>query len=906
MAKKILGNLQVGRYASSQGRNLTRSVEGANFSTSGSLEIDSYTQDEFNKIISVLPLSHYGSFSFLPAGVYGSFEGASDVPAYRYRKIQVEDDGTLLILRSGTNGAKRALYYSYMNNILSTTDLNTSINSNREYKPGYFGSTYTAKMAYASDAKIVSGLAFDSSNAQYIFISWTNGTLNDTQHVGSIVPIATLMPNGGTVRFVMTGNTNIYFFVENSASTNLILEMRSIPISQVLASATTLTVTEYQNWTNTTFYGRTVSNSNIVLNERKTDTTAATFPYAVVPASTTGTEPYMTGVDLYAAQTSTGIIRLRVVGDMWCTTASRSIRPKHSYSILLNPTTKVSTLEDFSGSGTPITITDPGSGSSLVATGQTISVDPITTNNGNRGNLVMGYYYFDNGTTIAIGTENLGTSPTKIQRAVYPSATSVYDTLRVRQHSNSADWVSGSMKTAFGSTVGSEVMGFEWLPNSHYKVCSYDGNSVFRNSVNQYVPGPTYSFGSVSLGTINGFQPTTNRVFAGTTPNERIFISTISGSTVTTNGGVLIENYKTTTPLSYDQNMVGTGTISINSSLLTSFKTQRLNAATLPIDQTNKTNITVYIPQQTDCPAFALISGVTPTLTNYLQIVEVNVNARSGTISTLTFKRLVHESVGSAYGGIAADATYGVQGSSVGITIYDAGTFYMIGGVDPYVYKTQGDTNSTTWRAKVTKSTQQMDDFVVSGTYQAHTSSSGQLPWAVPGVGFGYIDFSRNADDDRVRVIFQPVGTTLAQYNAWADNGSPILLASQDVAQGFILYFTEPTPVLLSGKSFTMPIQNIDLTTVKANPANTTFNIYVIMQEGLAKYIASETVIAETGTSAYNTFWIGTVTTNNLQIDTITIYKRSRLDVFGTSLEAAGSSIPVSYGLPTGSGTINW
>lgn len=905
MTKQVKGSLQVGRYGTVQSKNLVRSLNSTEvFDANGNLELDAYTDDEFQKIISVLPLSHYGSFSFLPAGVYGSFEGASEVPAYRYRRIHVENDGTLLILRSGTNGAKRSLYYSYLNNILTTTNLNTAINTNREYKPGYFGSTYTGKMCFASDSRVVSGLAFDSSNANYIFISWANGTLNDTQHVGSIVPIATLMPNGGTMRFVMTGNTSIYFFVEVSSGNELVIEMRSVPISQIQASATTLTVTEYQNWSNTTFYGRTIANPNIVLNERKTDTTAATFPYMLVPATSTGYEPYMTGVDLYAAQTSTGIIRLRVVGDMWCTTASRNIRPKHSYSVTLNPTSKVAALEDFTGSGTPVTITDPGTGSSLVATGQTLTTDPILTYNSNRSNQIMGYYYFNNGMTIAIGTENLGSSPTKIERAVYPNATSVYNTLRVRQNT-STNWITGSMNTAFGSPVGSEVMSFEWLPNSRYKVGSFDGKSVYRQSLNQYVPGPTYTFNSVSMGTINGFQPTVNRSFVSNNPNDKIWISTISGSTVTTNGGVLIENYKTTTPLSYDQNMIGTGSITIDNNLLSSFKTQRLNAATLPVDQSNKTNITVYIPQQTDCPAFALISGVTPSLTNYVQIVEVNVNARSGTISTLTFKRLVHESTGT-FGALTTDATYGVIGSSVGITIYDAGTFYMIGGVDPYMYRTQGDTNSITWRAKVTKSTQQMDDFVVSGTYQSHTPSNSQLPWAVPGVGFGYIDFERNAADDRVRVIFQPVGTTLAQYNAWADNGNPILLASQDVAQGFVVYFTEDTSVLLSGKSFTMPIQNIDLTTVKANPANTTFNVYVIMQEGIAQYLITEQVIAESGTSAYNTLWIGTITTNSIQISNINIIKRSRLDVFGASLEAAGSSFPVSYGVPSASGIINW
>jgi len=902
MSKRIIADVDIKGTATSSSKYLAQSVLGNQFDSSGNLEIDAYTNDEINDIINVLPVSHYGTYNFLPAGVNGSFEGASDVPVYRYRRIHVEDDGTLTILRPGSNGAKRGLYYSYLNNILSTTDLNTAVNTNREYKPGYFGSTYTGKMCFASDNKIVSGIALDSSNNSYIFTSWANGTLNDTQHVGSIVPVLTLMPNGGTVRFVMTGNTEIYFFVEVSQGNELVFEVRSIPITQIKNSSSTLTVTEYKNWTTNTFYNQSISNANIVMNEMLNSTSVSDRPYMLIPANATVYQPYMTGVDVYAAQNAAGTVRVRVVGDGWCTTPARNIRPKHSYSFVLNFSTKVATLE--SGNVAPLTITDPGSGTSLVATGSTLTTDPVTTFNGNRANQVIGYYYFDNGTTLAIATENLGSYPTKIIRAVYPNATTVYDTLQVRSHA-STNFLFGSMNTSYGSPVGSEVMAFEWLPNNRYRVSSFDGNSRYRNSLNQYKPGATYTFNSVGFGTLNGFEPTTNRKFIDDTWDNRVLISSISGTTISTNGGVLIESTKLSTPLSYDQDMNKSGSISISGTLLTNFKNQQLSNAAFTVDLANKTNITLFVPQQTDCPVFALISGCTPSLTNYYKVVEVNVNTRTDAISTLTFKRLVAEGTGT-FGALRSDATYGPGTTSVGITIYDAGSFYFIGGVDPYIYATQGDSNGITWRAKVTKSTQQMDDFTVSGTYQNHTSGNSQMPWAVPGIGFGYLDFAAQASDDRVRITFQPVGTTLAEYTSWADNGNKLVLASQDVAQGFIIYFTEETPVILSGKSFTMPITNIDLTTVKANPANATFHVYVQMVEGLAQYKITEEVIAETGTSAYNLLWIGTITTNSLQISSINIQKRSRLDVFGPSIQPAGSSFPVSSGLPSGNGSIQW
>lgn len=898
MTKQLKGSIQVvGSNATSNGKNIVRSVNGLNFNSNGNLEIDSYTTEEFTKILSVLPISHYGSYNYLPAGVYGSYEGSSDVIAYRYRKLHVEDNGTMTMLRPGTNGSKRGLYYSFHDNILSSTALNKAINTNKEYKPGYFGSTYTAKSVIASDTRVTTGMAFDASNNGYIFISWMGGTLNDSQHVGSIVPASKLLPNGGSVMFVMTGNTEIYFFVNVSSNTNLELELRSVPISQVQSSSTNLTVTEYKNWTINGLDGNLAS-TNLLLIKLLTSKNAADKPYMLIPAATTNTNPYMGGPDIYAAQNSAGLIRMRVVGDAWCTTALRNTRPKHSYSFVLNPSTKVATLD--SGSSIPLTITDTGSGTTLTASGNLISTDPITTLSGMRGNMIYSYYYFENGVVVSAFSQNQGS--TIIQRAKYPNVTSVYDTLNVKQHT-STDYLNGEMNYQYGSPVSSLLMSLEWLPNNRYRIFSYGKN--WTNSINEFKPGATYSFDSVSLGTIQGFEPTTNRYAISNSIDKRFFISTITGSNVTTNGGVFIENYKTESYVSYDQDLNGTGFMSIDNSLLTSFKKAQLALSTISLDTDNQSSMTLYVPQQTNIPAFAVITSVTATLTNYTRVVEVNVNTRTGNITTLTFKRLVHESSGN-FGALAQPAAYGVQYCGVGLTIYDAGTFYFIAGADTYIYKTIGDSNAITWRGKVTKSTSQMDSFIPTSVYQNHVPSSGTLPFAAPGVGFGYINFLTNWQEDAVRMIFQPVGTTLAEYNAWADKGSQILLASQDVAQGFIIYFTEETSVLLSGKSFTMPVQNIDLTKVKANPANSTFYIYVVMDEGLAKYIASEEVIAETGTTAYNTFWIGTVTTNSNQIDKINIIKRSRLDVFGASLEAAGSSFPVSYGLPSGNGIINW
>lgn len=125
-------------------------------------------------------------------------------------------------------------------------------------------------------------------------------------------------------------------------------------------------------------------------------------------------------------------------------------------------------------------------------------------------------------------------------------------------------------------------------------------------------------------------------------------------------------------------------------------------------------------------------------------------------------------------------------------------------------------------------------------------------------------------------------------------------------SNGFNLFILEKMPVIISGSAFVMDTYNVNLSTIIENPANSTLYVYVQMIQGLAKYLISSEVIAEAGTSAYNILWIGTLKTNSNSITNINILSRSRLDVFGLSSTAAGSSIPVSSGLPSGTGTITW
>ena len=108
------------------------------------------------------------------------------------------------------------------------------------------------------------------------------------------------------------------------------------------------------------------------------------------------------------------------------------------------------------------------------------------------------------------------------------------------------------------------------------------------------------------------------------------------------------------------------------------------------------------------------------------------------------------------------------------------------------------------------------------------------------------------------------------------------VLTSQEVAQGWVLYFTEETSVVLNGRFYKLPPQNFNLLTLTATPANRTFYVHVQVVNGEAKYLVSLTKQADSATLLY----LGRVVTGANTITSIDVRKASRLE--NIQLVAAG------------------
>lgn len=116
------------------------------------------------------------------------------------------------------------------------------------------------------------------------------------------------------------------------------------------------------------------------------------------------------------------------------------------------------------------------------------------------------------------------------------------------------------------------------------------------------------------------------------------------------------------------------------------------------------------------------------------------------------------------------------------------------------------------------------------------------------------------------------------------------------------LFFQSEVDVIFNGKKFTMPAGVVDLRSIKANPANSTFYIYVRLTSGVPEYVITE---VKTFDTTYN-MWIGVAVTNANQILTISRTNVLLLNGARISETKRGGSIPAANGLITDQGQFAW
>lgn len=173
--------------------------------------------DQLLDVESGIPLSFYGDREFLPPAITGSFESGSNTTPWGMVAMMLEDNGTLMVLRSGTDGDTAGLFYSYLRNAMSVPGaaIEDIVMSNVQYSPAYIPDNMKCFAIVHGSQDIIVGIVVDKVSLVRTgyFISLTNNTMDHTKHTGVFVPngsildvrLNTSMMVGGVTGYVKGG-----------------------------------------------------------------------------------------------------------------------------------------------------------------------------------------------------------------------------------------------------------------------------------------------------------------------------------------------------------------------------------------------------------------------------------------------------------------------------------------------------------------------------------------------------------------------------------------------------------------------------------------------------------------------------------------------------------------------------
>ena len=899
---EVQGNLQInGKYAM---RTFNGVAPGAN---TGDVDYPYYRKSEVDAILGMLPISRVGTLDYLPINVSGSFTGASSYSHVHYMQpIVVEDDGTVVYLRSGTNGSTYGYYYAYVRNIRSITGLSQSdvVSTNTEYRPAFFTPSQYISDFYATDAyQILFYKTSGAASGDTYVLAMTNSTLNQVSHESSQFPTSTFVNFDPINASVINGT--VYIWGKDTTVTNnaYALVLYTVPVASIRAG-------NINSMTRITGYnGKTVRNTSY--------TNSANIRIWDMYSSSSAADPalYVTGANVNSVELWQNIEKYNIVCvpnsnnttvrvAIWFSTraitdTAISTMLGSGFSFVYNISTKTITYDQTVGN--PITISADAAGTTFNRVDpyliDTVNITGYGLSLGNTGSLCQ------TADGLVVSNKSRWSSSSTYGLSIAKvTPTNKYDSWNLINRT--ANRQSANISPVFGSAIGENLLGIRFLTKNKLVLACAGTNNGITSSYNSYSTTTlgstrTYTYQSLQHGTLTGYEPQTRSLIGvdSTTDQYTAMISLIEANgNVSAYASSFIEGYTKPSLGKYNTSTGNfDGTYTMSDTVMQNLKNSIISASGL--SGFVKSLITVfYVPDSTFGHSIAVVKCRSSSNVGFIITAEVDLTLSSNAI---TGGSVVSTTYTTGYNNVTDVDSGQTSRRFNGLTIAKFSGFNYIGVASVHCFAVPGN---TTWHCLVGKikggslvsSRSMTQSYVQSGAFE---------PGVLPGVGFGIYDHSWS--DVATKSVFGLYGTTEAQIDGLIANTGSVLerivVLSQEVPRGFNVYMTQEIPVFLGGIFDKLSPVSYNLTSIKANPANSTFYLYVQMNRstGKASYVISESQIAESLTSTY----VGTIVTGATSIDSIVTEKVTRFMTYRPSVTKRGSAIPCSTGVPSGSGT---
>lgn len=911
-------------------------------------QINAYSKAELDAMLTgrvpvgVLPISRYGALNFLPVGVSGSYEGAIAPTDNLHVALNVEDDGTLVILRAGTDGGVKGIYYSYVLDPLNqAVAMNIRVTSRRYAPPFLANAGRLSDMLFRSTRDVIFGRCADANGVISLFFAMANGTFDDSGHVGSIMPTS-LIPDGwcdtdgswNCSRVDVTYHNGRVYVMHLRGTNNegMWIVVHSISEAEIRAGNIT-EVRRESGWTVTDQYGITRSGETDVRMTRSgVRTTAGTADY---PWLTWEGQP---GQNLSVTLIRAGTQRASLQGTMengvyygnaeqqmqfnWSVPgeSSRSTWNVWQWSYEIDFTNKRAKATQQLGvdGATPVApFTVTLNGIDISYSGKL--ADNMRGSVSDRG---TDYVYLretqPDGSSIPVYIfSNMnwwGSYSHQLIRRKYAQAARIADVMDMGQQLTPTYTSSTNFQPAFGGAFGRRFGAPIFLGGS--KIMTHcEGNAATGRFQEHVAYGDvgfetSFTYPSLDFGTLQGAAPRAYRQELG---EYRTGVSELTYSIMnetslsdlnsfTVDQVTLAEGYRTIAYRGINAALDYTHTLAINPAVYASARTMMQNKAINEFGHTLTSNendfrVEFIIPRN----APSLIAA-TYRLANgdaYTILMLAEPNTKNGTITSFTYDQASTFALRSD----TATTSISINGSTqrrVGSMCYiETPNYWVFSGQLAWHMQRSGSSGYPSSRWVINKATRKFDKVSIGTSDVANGMSKRQF---IPGKGMCISRCNSGYDSFSKITYTVEADTEDGLVNLTSKNTPNYVLASMLKPAQWNVSFTEPTDVILSGRKYVLDPLTVFLNELTADPANKTFYVYVRLVAGKLVYAIQLDEVPE---SAINMF-IGTIVTGSTSITSLNINKVTRLGNYRPSATAIGAAISVSGGAPQDIVPLNW
>lgn len=899
-------------------------------------DLGTYADSEFTTKLDGLldingtsPLSFYGDREYLPPTVTGSFESGVNWAPWGYVGMFLEDNGTLMMLRTGTDGVKAGVYYSYLRNALNTRLMSSIVMTNARYHPAYFPAGSVARSVLWSNQDLIIGILHNANTLAITgyFISLTNNTFDQTKHTGVVIPANTIINPVVTGECVLRGqpigflkDNTVYLLVnKDNANTRAAgWKVYSIPKQQLIDSnyqgATAIT-----GWTINRGAAGVVSRTDLDLAEDKFDMLNPTDPARMQAVEIDRANPahYAKTLDTGTMWMNHGLYYSYWDNDL----VAQYLQFLANFAFVFDPVSKVVDISKYWNQKPAIT---------FLNNAWKVSDAPCCRYLNQGGSHVSQYagqdsarfYLSENNVIFYYRTYVLYTNR-QLGRATYAANASFEDIMLGEV--DFTDIIAEAYEGRFASPVSflpAAVSNFGDFVMTGLNTGWTKDNKVSRRWFRAGTDNTfTYQYGSLQGLGFLGNPPTPDRAwldeYAGA--NKTNMYRTVNE---TDGAGWLVHqaryesyiNPELSGSASINTAMVGSGSVSITADAYNGLNAQ-LRADLVanlgaPYDQA-AINLwyEVVIPQRyTDLPAFVYGHYVRADRTTHFFIYSLTVNAR-GAVTVANISAASRKYIMSPFGNGSAVGISGSVGDSGQVAIRRVNSGFLIGLTTISRYTYIGNSMASCmliawkpgsgWSFPVGYDYDQQQISITGfvnmshGLYVIYTTENHR----------GSLDCGTKLIGTLVSNGGDPDAANIDEYRARlrnANNGRIFL--SQQTVTAWTVYFADPTPVMIEGQYYELGVYAHYLNA--ATDANKTFYCWAVKLSGVISYYVTTNPAIPTGFDA--SLYLGYFTTNSAGLATVAIEKR--VAVGGTLISTAtrGNSIPVTAGVPNTPGRLTW